>query len=60
MLYDRPLSLGPRSLEDDPERPLSAMDFGYRDLDSSMDDSSREAVAQDVDMEDACPSTAPP
>lgn len=59
MLYDHPVSLGQRCLESDSDRPLSAMDFGYRDRDSSMDGSSREVPAQDVDMEDAGPSTAP-
>lgn len=58
MLYDRPLSLHQRALEDDPDRPLSAMGFGYSGMDSK-GGSSQASINQDVDMEDAAPSSAP-
>ena len=57
MLYDRPLSLLPRQLEEDaPNRPMSAMPFDFRSQDG-VSGSTREV--QDVDMRDAGPSTAP-
>ncbi|KAL2680814.1 hypothetical protein Neosp_008417 [[Neocosmospora] mangrovei] len=59
MLYDRPLSLQQRVLEDDPNRPLSAMAIDYRTSQPTMASSSRDPQAQDVDMQDAGPSTAP-
>ncbi|TQW00351.1 F-box and WD repeat-containing protein [Cordyceps javanica] len=59
MLYDRPLSLHHRVLQDDPDRPLSALGFGYHDMASSTGDSSRASLSQDVEMEDAAPSAAP-
>lgn len=59
MLYDRPLSLQQRVLEEDPTRPLSAMAIDYRGSGSAIASSSRDATTQDVDMQDAGPSTAP-
>ncbi|POR37156.1 F-box/WD repeat-containing protein 7 [Tolypocladium paradoxum] len=59
MLYDRPLSLQQRVLEDNPNRPLSAMALDYRAGDPAMASSSRDTSTQDVDMQDAGPSTAP-
>ncbi|KAL7900892.1 WD40 repeat-like protein [Trichoderma sp. SZMC 28014] len=58
MLYDRPFSLQQRVLEDDPDRPMSAMAFDYRGSDVSMAGLGREA-SQDLSMVDAGPSTAP-
>ncbi|KAF5138584.1 F-box/WD repeat-containing protein 7 [Metarhizium brunneum] len=59
-LYDRPLSLQQRLLED-PNRPLSAMALDYKAGDPTVAGPSREN--QDVDMQDAGaaagPSTAP-
>lgn len=57
MLYDRPLSLQQRILENDPERPLSALAIDYRGSEEAS--SSSQGDSQDVDMEDAGPSTAP-
>ena len=57
MLYDRPLSLQQRVLEDDPKRPLSAMALDYRSGDPSISAPSRDS--DDVDMAEAGPSTAP-
>lgn len=58
MLYDRPLSLLPRQLEEDaPNRPMSAMPFDFHRSQDGIAGSSRES--QDVDMRDAGPSTAP-
>ncbi|PHH59199.1 hypothetical protein CDD81_3575 [Ophiocordyceps australis] len=57
MLYDRPLSLQQRVLEDNPTRPLSAMALDYRGDESGNADSSWDAPSQDVDMQDAGPST---
>ncbi|KAL5613587.1 hypothetical protein FOVSG1_002650 [Fusarium oxysporum f. sp. vasinfectum] len=59
MLYDRPLSLQQRVLEDDPNRPLSAMAIDYRTSQQTLASSSRDASTQDVEMNDAGPSTAP-
>jgi F-box and WD-40 domain protein CDC4 len=59
VLYDRPLSLQQRVLEDDPSRPLSAMAIDYRSAQPTLAGPSRDASAQDVDMHDAGPSTAP-
>lgn len=59
MLYDRPLSLQQRVLEDDPNRPLSAMAIDYRTSQQTLVSSSRDASTQDVEMNDAGPSTAP-
>ncbi|KAK7414398.1 hypothetical protein QQX98_006763 [Neonectria punicea] len=59
MLYDRPLSLQQRVLEDDPTRPLSAMAIDYRSSQPTIASSSRDQSNQDVDMQDAGPSTAP-
>ncbi|OAQ95076.1 F-box and WD repeat-containing protein [Purpureocillium lilacinum] len=59
MLYDRPLSLQQRVLEDNPTRPLSAMALDYRAGEPAIAESSRASSAQDVDMQDAGPSTAP-
>ena len=59
MLYDRPLSLQQRVLEDDPTRPVSAMAIDYRSVGSAIASSSRDPSTQDVDMQDAGPSTAP-
>ncbi|KAK8143595.1 hypothetical protein G3M48_006998 [Beauveria asiatica] len=58
MLYDRPLSLHHRVLQEDPDRPLSAMAFGYHDMESITGGSSQASLSQDVDMEDAAPSAA--
>jgi F-box and WD-40 domain protein CDC4 len=60
MLYDRPLSLQQRAIDDAPNRPMSAM-FDYRKSQPlSMAGPSRDAsTSQDVDMQDAGPSTAP-
>ncbi|PKS10311.1 hypothetical protein jhhlp_002062 [Lomentospora prolificans] len=57
MLYDRPLSLLPRPLEDAPNRPMSALPFDFRRSQDGLAGSSRDC--QDVDMSDAGPSTAP-
>lgn len=58
MLYDRPLSLLPRQLEEDaPNRPMSAMPFDFHRSQNAIAGPSRES--QDVDMRDAGPSTAP-
>jgi F-box and WD-40 domain protein CDC4 len=59
MLYDRPLSLHQRALEETPNRPLSAMALDYRGGSSSMLDYGEDTSGQDVDMQDAGPSTAP-
>lgn len=59
MLYDRPLSLQQRVLEDNPNRPLSAMALDYRAGDPAIAGPSRDIrELQDVDMEDAGPSSA--
>ncbi|KAH6890388.1 WD40-repeat-containing domain protein [Thelonectria olida] len=55
MLYDRPLSLQQRVLDDDPNRPQSAMAIDYR----GSHPTTRDHSSQDVDMQDAGPSTAP-
>ncbi|SPO01063.1 related to archipelago beta form (F-box-WD40 repeat protein) [Cephalotrichum gorgonifer] len=58
MLYDRPLSILPRQMEEDaPNRPMSAMPFDFRRSQDGIASSSLEC--QDVDMKDAGPSTAP-
>lgn len=60
VLYDRPLSLQQRVLQEAPNRPLSAMQLDYRQTQPTVAGSSREAAgSQDVDMRDAGPSTAP-
>ncbi|KAF7560323.1 hypothetical protein G7046_g3820 [Stylonectria norvegica] len=59
MLYDRPLSLQQRVFEEDPSRPMSAMAMDYRNSQPTIGSSSRDASTQDVDMQDAGPSTAP-
>ncbi|KAM0303603.1 hypothetical protein HYE67_003679 [Fusarium culmorum] len=59
VLYDRPLTLQQRVLEDDPSRPLSAMAIDYRSSQPTLAGPSRDASAQDVDTHDAGPSTAP-
>ncbi|ODA81576.1 hypothetical protein RJ55_00076 [Drechmeria coniospora] len=59
MLYDRPLPLQQRVLEADPSRPLSAMALDYRAGDPAITTTGRDASTQDVDMEDAAPSTSP-
>jgi F-box and WD-40 domain protein CDC4 len=59
MLYDRPLSLQQRVLEDDPNRPLSAMAIDYRTSQQTLASPSQDALTQDVEMNDAGPSTAP-
>ncbi|KAF4442796.1 F-box and WD-40 domain-containing CDC4 [Fusarium acutatum] len=59
MLCDRPLSLQQRVLEDDPNRPLSAMAIDYRTSQQTLASPSRDASTQDVEMNDAGPSTAP-
>lgn len=46
-------------LEETPNRPLSAMALDYRAGDAAIAGSSRDASTQDVDMQDAGPSTAP-
>lgn len=60
-LYDRPLSLREREIQDNPSRPMSAMALDFRSGASVMAGPSRHT--QDVDMQDACsaagPSTAP-
>jgi F-box and WD-40 domain protein CDC4 len=57
-LYDRPLSLQQRALESTPNRPMSAMAAEYRGAPASM--LSYDGTAeQDIDMQDAGPSTAP-
>lgn len=58
MLSDRPLSLQQRVLENDPDRPLSALALDYRSSEAEMSSSSQDD-SQDVDMQDAGPSTAP-
>jgi F-box and WD-40 domain protein CDC4 len=58
MLSDHPLSLQQRVLEGNPDRPLSAMALDYRDREDSMSGSIT-GPAEDVDMQDAGPSTAP-
>lgn len=58
MLYDR-ATLQQRVLEDDPNRPSSAMAIDYRDSEPMSASSSQESATQDVGMEDAGPSTAP-
>lgn len=58
MLYDRPLSLHHRALQDEPHRSVSAMGFGYHDRESTTGDSSRASLSQDVDMEDAASAMA--
>ncbi|EQK97676.1 WD domain and F-box domain containing protein [Ophiocordyceps sinensis CO18] len=55
---ERPLSLQQRVLEDDPERPSSARPE-YRTSKAAFACSSQDTAAQDVDMQDAGPSTAP-
>lgn len=63
MLHDRPRSLQQRALEDDPNRPMSAMAYGYGedvDSDTGMTGSGPDTMGQDIDMEDVGPSTAPP
>ncbi|CCF31992.1 F-box/WD repeat domain-containing protein, partial [Colletotrichum higginsianum] len=60
VLYDRPLSLQQRVLQEAPHRPMSAMQLDYRQSQPAVAGPSREAVgSQDVDMRDAGPSTAP-
>ncbi|XP_044721108.1 WD domain, g-beta repeat domain-containing protein [Hirsutella rhossiliensis] len=56
--YERPLSLQQRVLEDDPERPSSAR-LEYRAGKAPFACPSQDTAAQDVDMQDAGPSTAP-
>ena len=58
MLYDRPLSLQQRVLEGNPERPLSAMALDFRDREDIMSSGDQD-TSEDVDMQDAGPSTAP-
>ncbi|TDZ23840.1 F-box/WD repeat-containing protein 7 [Colletotrichum orbiculare MAFF 240422] len=60
VLYDRPLSLQQRVLQETPTRPLSAMQLDFRTSQPTVAGPSREASSsQDVDMRDAGPSTAP-
>jgi F-box and WD-40 domain protein CDC4 len=59
MLYDRPLSLQQRVLEDDPDRPASAMELEYRGNQTNGPSDIADAPMGDVDMQDAGPSTAP-
>ncbi|PHH72239.1 hypothetical protein CDD80_4672 [Ophiocordyceps camponoti-rufipedis] len=54
-LYDHPLSLQQRVFEEDPMRPLSAAGEST----AALPELSRSAAVQDVDMQDAGPSTAP-
>lgn len=62
MLYDHPYpSLQQRVMEDNPDRPLSAIDIGYSDTQQLLIDTSSSPadMTQDSSMEDAGPSTAP-
>ncbi|KAJ4996867.1 F-box/WD repeat-containing protein 7 [Colletotrichum sp. SAR 10_66] len=60
VLYDRPLSLQQRVLQETPNRPMSAMQLDFRQQQPTVAGPSREAAgSQDVDMRDAGPSTAP-
>lgn len=59
LLSDRPLSLQQRVLEDDPNRPSSAMGLEFRSSEPSIATSTQDVSTQDVDMQDAGPSTAP-
>lgn len=57
VVCDRPATLQQRILEDDPDRPMSAMALDSRVPDPIV--SSQDRVSQDVSMPDAGPSTAP-
>ncbi|KEY69414.1 hypothetical protein S7711_05728 [Stachybotrys chartarum IBT 7711] len=59
VLYDRPLSLQQRVLEDDPDRPVSAMGFGYHGGQAHEPGLDGDVSSHDIDMQDAAPSTAP-
>ncbi|KAH7313349.1 WD40-repeat-containing domain protein [Stachybotrys elegans] len=59
-VYDRPLSLRQRGLEDMPARPLSAMALDFKSSDVLGDSADGQSSGpDDVDMHDAGPSTAP-
>jgi F-box and WD-40 domain protein CDC4 len=53
------MSLHQRVLENEPNRPLSAMALDFRAGSSSMMDYGEDTASPDVDMQDAGPSTAP-
>jgi len=58
MLYDGPFSLQQRVLEDDPDRPMGAMELEHRGNEASVAVSGRDSSSQDMNMQDAGPSTA--
>lgn len=59
MLYDRPLLLQQQTLEEDPERPYSAMALDYRDSPNTFLSTYRETMAGGDASQASGPSTAP-
>lgn len=57
-MEDSPLTLQQRVLEKNPKRPVSALALDYRHMETNANMSGMSDL-QDVDMQDAGPSTAP-